>query len=183
MSDGASLQETGSLAALECLLFVAGDPVSTEELARAMGEAPHRVEELLRELQVVLVERGSGLQLARIADGWQLCTRPEYAEITAGLLARPAARLSRAALETLAIVAYRQPITAPEIEAIRGVGVSGVLRTLGDRGLIAESGKRPTPGRPTLYTTTQGFLHYFALPDLAALPPLPPAEAADQTIG
>ena len=88
------------------------------------------------------------------------------------MLTRGSSKLSRAAMETLAIIAYRQPITAPEIEAVRGVSVGGVLKTLLERRLIAEAGRKATLGRPTLYVTTPDFLHYFALADLAQLPPL-----------
>ncbi|CEK19237.1 condensin subunit ScpB [Chthonomonas calidirosea] len=159
-------------AALECLLFVSGEPLTVQELARATGEEPLRVEEALRSLQAALVERHSGLQLLRIAGGWQLATRPEYAEFVGRLLTPRANKLSRAALETLAIIAYRQPITGPEIEAIRGVSSDGVLKTLLERRLIAEAGKKASPGRPTLYVTTPEFLHYFGIASLEELPPL-----------
>ena len=159
-------------AALECLLFVAGEPVTTADLARALERDEIDTEAELRELQVRLTERGSGLHLLRIAGGWQMATRPEYALVIGKMLTRGSSKLSRAAMETLAIIAYRQPITAPEIEAVRGVSVSGVLKTLLERRLIAEAGRKATLGRPTLYVTTPDFLHYFALADLAQLPPL-----------
>ena len=161
-----------SEAALECLLFVAGEPVTLSDLTKALGADDIAVEGALRSLQATLSERGSGLQLLRIAGGWQLSTRPEYAETIARLLTRSASKLSRAAMETLAIIAYRQPITAPEIEAIRGVSASGVLKTLLERRLIAEAGKKMALGRPTLYVTTADFLHYFGIADLGQLPPL-----------
>ena len=123
-------------------------------------------------MQVKLTERGSGLQLLHIAGGWQLATRSEYAVFVGKMLARSASKLSRAALETLSIVAYRQPVTAPEIEAIRGVSAAGVMKTLLERGLITEAGKKNAPGRPNLYTTTQDFLHYFGMNSLADLPPI-----------
>lgn len=159
-------------AALECLLFVAGEPVTLTDLARALQREEIEVEAALRDLQITLTERGSGLQLMRIAGGWQMATRPEHAETIGRLLARGSSKLSRASMETLAIIAYRQPITAPEIEAVRGVSVSGVLKTLLERRLIAEAGKKATIGRPTLYVTTPDFLHYFAITDLTQLPPL-----------
>ncbi len=174
MSELLTLEGFVSEAALECLLFVAGEPVSLCDLSRALGTDELAVEGALRSLQATLSERGSGLQLIRIAGGWQLSTRPEYAETVARLLTRSASKLSRAGMETLAIIAYRQPITAPEIEAIRGVSASGVLKTLSERRLIAEAGKKMALGRPTLYVTTPDFLHYFGIADLSQLPPLEP---------
>lgn len=176
-------------AALECLLFVAGEPVSLPDLARALALDELDAEAALRSLQISLTERGSGLHLLRIAGGWQLATRPEYAEAVGRLLTRGANKLSRASMETLAIIAYRQPITAPEIEAVRGVSVSGVLKTLLERRLIAEVGRKMTLGRPMQYATTPDFLHYFGIADLAQLPmleadqpppePVPAAQVAD----
>lgn len=165
-------------AAVECMLFVAGEPLSLAEMARALQCEEFVVEAALRELQLALGERGSGLQIVHIACGWQLATRPEHAEAIGRLLARASSKLSRAALETLAIIAYRQPITQPEIEAVRGVSVGGVVKTLLERKLIAEAGRKQTVGRPILYATTPEFLHYFALSGLDELPPLPEAEAA-----
>ncbi len=159
-------------AGLECVLFVAGDPVSLYDLARAINSALPETEAALRDLQFSLAERGSGLQLIQIAEGWQLATRPEYGEVLGSWKMRGAGKLSRPALETLAIVAYRQPVTAPEIEMIRGVAAGGVLKTLQERNLIAEAGRKMAPGRPVLYVTTPDFLHYFALADLNDLPPL-----------
>lgn len=162
------------IAALECLLFVSGEPVPLPDLARAMQADEITVEGALRDLQITLTERSSGLQLLRIAGGWQLSTRPEHAETVARLMARGSSKLSRAAMETLAIVAYRQPITAPEIEAVRGVSSSGVLKTLLERRLIHEAGRKETLGRPTLYATTADFLHYFGIADLSQLPAIEP---------
>lgn len=159
-------------AQLECALFVAGEPLPAEEIARVVGCRPDEVVELVDELRRRLDDQESGLQIARIAAGFQLCTRPAYADTVGRLLSRQSGRLSRAALETLAIIAYRQPVTIAEIDAVRGVGSASVLRTLLDRGLIAEAGRRPTLGRPILYATTTSFLHYFALGDLSDLPPL-----------
>lgn len=157
-------------AALECLLFVAGEPVPLCDLARAVESDELAAEAALRSLQKSLTERGSGLQLVRIAGGWQLATRIEYVEVVGRLLARGANKLSRAALETLAIVAYRQPITAPEIEAVRGVSSDSVVQTLMDRRLITEAGRKASIGRPMLYRTTDDFLHYFGISELSQLP-------------
>lgn len=157
-------------AALECLLFVAGEPVTIADLARALAREELEIEAGLRSLQISLTERGSGLQAIRIAGGWQLATRPEHAEAVGRMLTRGAGKLSRAALETLAIIAYRQPITAPEIEAVRGVSTGSVLKTLLERRLIMEAGRKATLGRPMQYTTTSDFLHYFGISDLTQLP-------------
>ncbi len=156
--------------ALECLLFVAGEPLGLADMARALQCDEPTAEEGLRELQLDLGERGSGLQVISIAGGYQLATRPDHAEAVARLLARGSNKLSRAALETLAIVAYRQPITQPEIEAVRGVAAGGVLKNLVDKRLVAEAGRKQTVGRPILYATTPEFLHYFAIGDLGELP-------------
>lgn len=168
-----------SIPALECLLFIAGEPVPLTDLARALAQDENAVEASLRELQAHLTERSSGLQLIRIAGGWQLATRPEYAEVISRMLSRGSNKLSRAALETLAIIAYRQPITSPEIEGVRGVSASGVLKTLLDRSLIMEAGRKETLGRPILYKTSQDFLHYFGIADLSQLPLL---ESEEQLI-
>jgi segregation and condensation protein B len=176
-------------AALECLLFVSGEPVTLADLSRALQTDEIATEAALRSLQILLTERSSGLQLVRIAGGWQLSTRPEFAETIGRLLTRGSSKLSRAAMETLAIVAYRQPITAPEIEAIRGVSVGGVLKTLQERRLIMEAGRKAALGRPMLYTTTPDFLHYFGIADLSQLPalemdaPAPPAVTAESVAG
>lgn len=174
-------------AALECLLFIAGEPVPLADLARALQSEETDVEAALRSLQIGLTERGSGLQLLRIAGGWQLATRQEYAEVIGRLLTRGGSKLSRAAMETLAIVAYRQPITAPEMEAVRGVSVGSVLKTLLERRLIAEAGRKATLGRPMQYITTSDFLHYFGIAELAQLPALeadavPPAPVSAESV-
>ena len=157
-------------AELECLLFVAGEPIGIAEMARAAVRSEIDVERGLRELQVRLTERSSGLQLIQIAGGWQLSTRAAHSDVVARLLARGSNKLTRAGMETLAIIAYRQPITVPEIESVRGVAAAGVIKTLLERRLIQESGKKATPGRPSLYTTTSDFLHYFGLKTLEHLP-------------
>ncbi len=133
------------------------------------------VEQAIHELRLDYAERG--LQIIRIAGGYQMCTRPEYADFISALLKPERIRLSRAALETAAIVAYRQPVTQPEIESIRGVNSDAVLKTLLERNLIKQVGRRETVGRPILYATTDEFLNHFGLNDLSELPEL--AEPAD----
>lgn len=158
-------------AQVESLLFVAEGPVSIERLAEALETTPVCVEEALARLEAAYA--GRGLRLQRAGNRVQLTTAPEAAsriERFLGLEVRT--RLSQAALETLAIIAYRQPITRSEIEAIRGVSSDSVLRTLLSAGLIEETGRAVTPGRPILYGTTFEFLQYFGLSGLEELPPI-----------
>lgn len=160
-------------AVLEAALFAAGGPLAEEHLARILHVDTESVGPLLRSLADDLQERQSGLVLRRVAGGWQLVTRPELAAYLAELTGeREPAPLSAAALETLAVVAYRQPVTRAEIEAIRGVRVEGSLNTLVERGLVAEVGRKEVPGRPILYGTTPEFLQMFGLFSLADLPPI-----------
>ncbi len=156
---------------LEALLFVASEPVTEGELARAMGCKPAEVEVLLQELAAEL--EGRGIRLFRGETGWFLATAPEVAEVVESFLGsgRPA-KLSRAAMETLALVAYLQPITRAQVEAIRGVDSWSVLQSLLDRGLIEEVGRSDAPGRPLLFGTTDAFLLTFGLPSIDQLPQL-----------
>ncbi len=156
--------------ALECVLFVATEPVPMKTLVEVFRVEEQQLQQAMEALEDRL--QASGLQLVQVAGGYQLCTRPEYAEVVARYLQPQPSKLSRAALETVAIIAYRQPITLPEIEAIRGVQSEGVIRTLLQRGLIQEVGRKPTAGRPVLYGTTPQFLHYFGLNSLEELPEL-----------
>lgn len=171
-SDGAKNDGIPSMMALvESLLFVADAPVSVSRLAEALEATPGQIEQALNELEATYP--GRGLRLQRLGNRVQLITAPEAAaavERFLGLEART--HLSRAALETLAIIAYRQPISRPEIEAIRGVNSDSVLRTLLSVGLIEEVGRAQTVGRPILYGTTFEFLQYFGLRSLDELPPL-----------
>jgi segregation and condensation protein B len=155
-------------AVLECFLFVSPEPVTPAQVAEALEIDERAAREALEGLR----ERyaSPGLQVERVAGGYQLCTRPEHADAVSRFLRPPAQRLSRPALETLAIAAYRQPITQPEMEAIRGVNCSGVVKTLLERGLIMEKGRKETVGRPILYVTTDQFLKHFGLKDLTELP-------------
>ncbi|RLC59948.1 MAG: SMC-Scp complex subunit ScpB [Chloroflexi bacterium] len=161
-----------SLAArVESLLFVADAPVSIGRLAEALEVTPGQIKQALADLEVAYANRG--LRLQRASNRVQLVTAPEaapYVERFLGLERRT--HLSQAALETLAIIAYRQPVTRPEIEAIRGVNSDSVLRTLLSAGLIEEVGRAPTVGRPILYGTTFEFLQHFGLRSLDELPPL-----------
>jgi len=156
--------------ALECMLFVTPQPLSVQHVAKCLGIDEAEVEKAIHDLRLDMADRG--LQIVRVAGGYQMCTRPEYAEYISALLSPVRTRLSRAALETLAIIAYKQPITQPEIDAIRGVNSDGVIKTLLERGLIKQVGRRETVGRPILYGTTDEFLNYFGLNDLSELPEL-----------
>jgi len=154
---------------IECILFVSDEPVSAGRIAEMLEVEQSRVEDALASLEEDL-NCGHGLQLVRVAGGYQICTRPEFGDYCEMILQPAKRKLSRAALETLAVIAYRQPCTMPEIEAVRGVCVDGVIKTLTERGLIAEAGRKKAPGRPILYATTEQFLEYFGLNDVSELP-------------
>jgi segregation and condensation protein B len=158
-------------AQLEALLFVAPGPVSPIQLATALEVSKAEVEKGLAQLESGYQLRG--LQLQRHGESVQLTTAPELAPVIEHYLGLEAtSHLSRAALEALAIVAYQQPITRPQVDAIRGVNSDGVLKSLLNKGLVQEAGRTEGPGRPILYTTTADFLGHFGLNSLAELPPL-----------
>lgn len=162
---------------LEALLFVAAAPVSLAQLAIVLEEKPERIEQALRGLEKRYLKQG-GIRIQWWAGRVQLTTAPEYAQIVEKFIGLEATtHLSRAAQETLAIIAYRQPITRPGIDAIRGVNSDGVLRSLLSKGLIQEVGRAESPGRPILYGTTPEFLQYFGLSSLDQLPPYETEEA------
>jgi segregation and condensation protein B len=160
--------------AIEALIFSSGHPLSLERLKDIFDEATAgQIEEQVRLLQQEYLERGSGLMLAEVAGGYQLATRPEHFEwIRKFKTVKTTTRLSKPALETLAIVAYKQPITRSEVEAIRGVNIGGIMRNLMERRLVKIVGKKDVPGKPMMYGTTLDFLQYFGLNDLSALPTL-----------
>jgi segregation and condensation protein B len=156
-------------AAIECMLFVSDGPIATETIANYLNIDTDEVQKALEELEIKY-EQSSGLQIARIAGGYQVCTKPEYSPYCELIIQPSQKKLSKAALETLAVIAYRQPCTVPEVEAVRGVDVGGLVRNLAERGLIKEAGKKQVPGRPTIYITTPEFLEYFGLDNIAELP-------------
>ncbi|MEN6520544.1 MAG: SMC-Scp complex subunit ScpB [Armatimonadota bacterium] len=161
--------ENGNLkSAIECMLFVSTEPVTTAQMASVLEVDEQAVEQAIYDLK--LDHGQSGLQIARVAGGFQMCTKPEYSDICQRILIPQNQKLSRAQLETLAVVAYRQPVTQPEVEAIRGVDSNGVMKKLLERGLVKETGRKQTPGRPILYGTTPKFLEHMGLDDLADLP-------------
>lgn len=158
-------------AALESLLFVSAEPVAPSQLAATLEISSLEVEQGLKQLDGELQTRG--LRLQRHGGRVQLTTAPEMAEMVERFLGLEAtSRLSRAALETLAIVAYQQPVTRPQIEAVRGVSSDGVMKSLLGKGLVQEVGRTDGPGRPILYGTAPDFLQQFGLNSLTDMPPL-----------
>jgi len=171
---------------IEALLFSAHKPLSTKEIVDLLHNAgaeddfspneftkvrPAEVAAAIEQLKVEYIQREHGFQLVEKAEGWQLTSDPKYAQWVRGLFPAPKpARLSSPALETLAIIAYRQPITRADVEAVRGVTIDGVLQTLMERGLVKISGRAEIPGRPLLYETTEFFLDHFGLRNLDELP-------------
>jgi segregation and condensation protein B len=158
---------------LEAILLVADEPVPATVLAEIVGSRLSEVEEQLVELAGEYARDGRGFVLRAIAGGWRLYTHPgARVAVEAFLRAGQQSRLTRAALETLAVIAYRQPVTRFQVAAVRGVNVDGVFRTLSSRGLIQEVGTDPGPGQATLYGTTPAFLEQLGLHDLDQLPPI-----------
>ncbi len=158
-------------AAAECLIFVSRQPVSAPRLAAHLEVPPDEIPAIIDELAERL--RDHGVYIVEIAGGYSLATRPEYAPLVQAFLEPPPERLSVQALETLAIIAYRQPITRPEIDEVRGVNSSSVIQTLLEKNLIRLTGRKDAPGRPFLLETTPDFLSAFGLKDLDELPQLP----------
>jgi segregation and condensation protein B len=156
---------------LEALLFVAAEPVATTQLATALDVAPSVIERGLNELDESLSSRG--LRLQRHSGRVQLTTAPQLAELIERFLGLEATtHLSRAALETLSIIAYQQPVTRPQIDAIRGVNSDSMMKSLLHKGLILETGRADGPGRPILYSTTPEFLQHFGLNSILEMPSL-----------
>jgi segregation and condensation protein B len=169
-----TLQRQELAAVLEALLFVSAEPVPLARLASVIGTVSKaEVEQALKILQQQLEQEGRGIQLVKLAGGYRLVTKPDYAPWLKRLdKAKAAQKLSRSALESLAIIAYKQPLVRAEIEEIRGVETSGVIRTLLERKLVRIVGRKEVPGRPIMYGTTKFFLEHFGLQDLTQLPPL-----------
>ena len=159
--------------ALEAILFAVGDPVRYDKLQRILGLPPEEIDEVAKALQTALDERESALTLREVAGGLQIVTRPAYYHLLEQLTAVLDHRLTTPAMETLSIIAYRQPITKSEIEAIRGVRIEKSLAKLLEYGLIEERGRKQAIGRPILYATTDAFLEAFGLSSLEDLPDLP----------
>jgi segregation and condensation protein B len=156
---------------IEALVFVSEEPISAKTLAEVLREERGWVEVAVEELAKEFNERNAGLMLREVAGGWQFATRAEHHEhVRAFLKSRPSAKLSLAALETLAVIAYKQPITIPEILEIRGVQSSSAIKTLLDKRLIIAKGRKEVVGRPMMYGTSKDFMLQFGLKDLTELP-------------
>lgn len=156
---------------VEALIFVADEPITVKNLADVLGEDRETIEAAVEELKAEYEQREGGLQLREIAGGWQISTRTEYhEEVRQYLKTRPSAKLSLASLETLAVIAYKQPVTVPEILEIRGTQSTSAIKTLLEKRLIVMKGHKETVGRPMLYGTSKEFLIQFGLKDLTELP-------------
>ena len=186
MQDLEPLSTTSPKGALEALLLVSSDPVSASALAQALGIAPGGAASLLAELKVEYEEANRGFQLREVAGGWRLFTHPAYHDqVEAFVLSWDTQKLSQAALETLAVIAYHQPVTRETVEGIRGVNSDGVISSLVEKGLVREMGRDPQRGQAILYGTTNAFLEKFGLRSTKDLPDLEqfaPDEQARQFI-
>lgn len=178
VSDGAAVQgfgfsDTEIKGAIEALLFVTDEPVNILTLADAIQIDPRKVEEALVSLQDELLHANRGIQLREVAGGWRLVTHPVYHELIERYVSSwDTRKLSQAALETLAIVAYCQPVTRNEISSIRGVSSDSSVNSLLEKGLLREAGVQDSPGNPALYGTSKAFLEKFGLKNVSELPPL-----------
>ena len=158
-------------AVIEALIFVSDEPLSVKAIADVLKEDKEVIGETVKALAEEFNGRSGGLQLRELAGGWQFATRPEFHEhVRAFLKTRPSAKLTIASLETLAVIAYRQPVTVPEILEIRGVQSPSSIKTLLDKKLIVAKGRKETVGRPMMYGTSKEFLLQFGLKDLSELP-------------
>lgn len=157
---------------IEAILFVSGDPISAGKLAHILDIEEEHIQMLIAQLSQEMMDVKRGVTIVSVAGGYQMCTKPELAGVVAKLAKVQENKLSLAAMETLSIIAFKQPVTKQEIEAIRGVKVDRVLATLLERQLIKEVGRKEAIGRPILYSTTDAFLTCFGLENLQQLPPL-----------
>lgn len=172
--DDLDILEPDSLkGALEALLLVSSDPVSASALATALNIAPGEVASLLAELKVEYEEKNRGFQLREVAGGWRLFTHPAFHDqVERYVLSWDTQKLSQAALETLAVIAYHQPVTRETVKGIRGVNSDGVISSLVDKGLVRELGRDPQRGQAIIYGTTAAFLEKFGLRSIRDLPDL-----------
>jgi segregation and condensation protein B len=161
-------------AVVEAVIYVTDEPLSADQIATALQQPAARVGMVLEELAAEYNQPGRGLTIREVAGGYKMSTKPEHHEAIRAFVKnlKPPLKLSLAALETLALIAYKQPITAPEVMEVRGVQGAGVLKTLIDRKLIATAGRKTVLGKPILYRTTKDFLVQFGLKDLSELPTL-----------
>ncbi|HLC15467.1 MAG TPA: SMC-Scp complex subunit ScpB [Thermodesulfovibrionia bacterium] len=165
------VEESKAKAIVEALLFVSSAPVSLGTLKKLLQLSENRLEEVISELINDYTEANRGIQIVTIAEGYQMVTNPDYSEWVKKLTTKPSSnRLSQRTLETLAIIAYKQPVTRVEVDTIRGVHSDGSVKTLLERKLIKIIGRKEVPGRPLLYGTTNEFLRYFGVRSLKDLP-------------
>jgi segregation and condensation protein B len=160
-------------ALLEAIIYLAKDPVTIDAIRKALPDVDRKeIDACIAALVEKYREPQHGIEIREVADGFRFSTKPEHHEVLKAFLQAqaPPTRLSLAALETLAVIAYKQPVTIPEIQEIRGVQASGVIRTLLDKKLVATAGRKEVLGKPILYKTTKDFLIHFGLKDLAELP-------------
>ena len=173
MNELEALDSSSLKGALEAMLLVSSDPVSAPALASILSITPGECASLLAELQVEYQEKNRGIQLREVAGGWRLFTHPAFHEqVEALVLSWDTQRLSQAALETLAVIAYHQPVTREMVKGIRGVNSDGVISSLVDKGLVRELGRDPQHGQAIIYGTTSAFLERFGLRSIRDLPPL-----------
>ena len=169
-----STEDAQLKAVLEAIVYITDEPLSAQQIASALGRPLDKVKHLLDEISAEYARPEHGLSVREVAGGYKMSTKPEHHEAVRTFVKKltPPLKLSLAALETLAVIAYKQPVTGPEIMEIRGVQGAGVLKTLLDRKLIAEAGRKKVVGQPILYKTTKDFLVQFGLKDLSELPTL-----------
>jgi segregation and condensation protein B len=169
-----SLEDSQIRAILEAIVYVAEEPLTLAQIAASLQQPPERIQELLNQLVAEFDQPGHGVSIREVAGGYKMATKPEHHEAVRNFVKslKPPLKLSLPALETLAVIAYKQPVTGPEIMEIRGVQGGGVLKTLLDRKLIAVAGRKNVIGKPMLYKTTKEFLIQFGLKDLSELPSL-----------
>src|SRR5215469_2274238 len=170
----APLADAGLRAVIEALVYVAEEPLTVVQLANALGEPAQKIQPLLAEIAAEFEKPEHGVAIREVAGGYKMATKPEHHEAVRAFAKslKPPLKLSLAALETLAVIAYKQPVTVPEIQEVRGVQGAGVVKTLLDRKLVAPAGRKNVVGKPILYKTTRDFLIQFGLKDLSELPSL-----------
>lgn len=168
---------------IEALIFVAYEPIGLADLAKAANLTKESVEKIIDDLNDDYAAGGRSFRIEEIGGGYRMFTLPEFHHyINRAIHKEKRLSLSQASLETLAVVAYKQPVTRPELERIRGVDCDGVLRNLTARGLIRIDGRSSAPGKPMLYSTTEYFLEFFGLSSIADLPPLPPIDKLKESL-
>jgi segregation and condensation protein B len=173
-TNGVELPDAQLRAVVEAVIYVTDEPLSADQIATALQQPAARIGQVLEELTTEYNKPEHGLTIREVAGGYKLSTKPEHHEAIRAFVKnlKPPLKLSLAALETLALIAYKQPITAPEVMEVRGVQGAGVIKTLIDRKLIATAGRKTVLGKPILYKTTKEFLVQFGLKDLSELPTL-----------